>query len=330
MKQPVNGPSRREFLVLGSGIFAVAALGGATSWERRRLVRRTVPVMGTLAEIAVVARNERAAHAAIGAAVDELYAVERAMSRFTTDSDIGRANAGAFRTPVAVSAATATVVLEGLRWAAADGSRFDPCIGRACELWDVTRRTAPPAAAEVGRLAGRRLYRHLEVGRHDGSDVLLFHEPDIALDLGGIAKGYAVDRAVAALRDWGITDALVNAGGDLVAMGASPEGDDWRVGVRSPTEPSRIATTLNLRDAAVATSGDYEQFFEHGGRRYHHLLDPRTAAPGASDTHSLTVIANSCMTADAAATAAFGLDQASAARVLAAAAPDARIAPLGG
>jgi FAD:protein FMN transferase len=321
-----RGPSRRDFLVLGAGMFTVAAVG--TAWRRERLVRRTVPVMGTIADIAVVARDERAAHAAITAAIDELHAVERSMTRFNVRSDIGRANLDAYRKPVAVGAATAAVVAEGLRWAGVDGSRFDPCIGRASELWDVTRRTAPPASDAVGRLAARGLYRGLELGTRGSEHVLLYHEPDIALDLGGIAKGYAVDRAVATLRAWGVTNALVNAGGDLYALGQSADGDPWRVGIRSPAEPGRIAGRIELQDRAVATSGDYEQYFEHAGRRYHHLLDPATAAPRAATLHSTTVAAATCMAADAAATAVFGMAPAAARRVLAGAAPGAELIEL--
>jgi FAD:protein FMN transferase len=319
MSELFNGraPSRRDFLVLGAGIFAVSTFG--VTVQRRRIVRRSVPVMGTIAEIVVVTRDERHAHMAITAALEELHAVERLMTRFNRTSDIGRANAGAFRAPVAISAPTAAVIAEGMRWASLTDSCFDPCIGRAAELWDVTRRTEPPRPEAVRSLAGRSLYRGLELGRTVAGDVVVFNQPDIALDLGGIAKGYAVDRAVATLRDWGMADALVNAGGDLYALGSSTDGDPWQVGIRSPDDPVRLAGTLPLQDRAVATSGDYEQYFEHAGRRYHHLLDPATAAPRAASARSLTVAADSCMVADAAATAAYGLEAAATGRLLAAA-----------
>jgi FAD:protein FMN transferase len=321
-----HGPSRRDFLTIGAGIFAFSALG--VTLRRRQLVRRSVPLMGTIAEIAVVTRDEGAAHQAITAAVDELHAVERLMTRFNGSSDIGRANLGAFTAPVVISGATATVIAESLRWACQPGSRFDPCIGRVTELWDVGRSVEPPQPGQVGRLAGRDLYRALEIGRTGGQDVLRYHEEDIAVDLGGIAKGYGVDRAVAALRAWGITDALVNVGGDLYALGLSPEGDPWKIGVRSPSDPARMSGTLRLRDRAVATSGDYEQYFEYAGRRYHHLFDPATAAPGVATAHSLSVSADTCMTADAASTAVFGLPTTAARLILARVAPDAELVNL--
>jgi thiamine biosynthesis lipoprotein len=297
---------------------------------RRRLVRRTVPVMGTIAEIAVVARSERHAHDAITAAAGELYEVQRLMSRFDVSSDIGRANRGAAGGAVFVSSATADVVEAALRWAALPGSRFDPALGRATELWDVAHRTEPPAPAAVDRLAARALHRRIALGRVPGGALVRYADADVALDLGGIAKGYAVDRAVAALLAWGIADALVNAGGDLYALGGSEAGDDWLVGIRSPDDPVRLSGTVRLRDRAVATSGDYEQYFEHDGRRYHHLLDPATAAPCTARSRSVTTAAASCMEADAAATAVFGLDRMEARAVLARAAEAAKAAGAAG
>jgi thiamine biosynthesis lipoprotein len=320
-----RGPSRRDFLVLGAGAFVVSTFGIGVA--RRRIVRRTVPVMGTTAELLVVTRDDRAGHSALTAAADELHAVERMMTRFRTDSDIGRVNAAAQGTAVAVAAATAAVTGEALRWAGAGGN-FDPALGRATELWNVTYRSAPPELTDVQRLAGRELYRHIEIDGHRGGHVIILRDPDVAIDLGGIAKGYGVDRAVAALREWGITDGLVNVGGDLYALGSSVDDEGWSVGIRSAADPARLAGTMVVRDRAVATSGDYEQFFEHGGRRYHHLLDPATGAPRATTVHSLTVMASTCMTADAAATAVFGCPQDVARDVLRGTAADAELVAL--
>ncbi len=315
---------RRGVLALGVGAFVLAATPLAIL-RRSRRVRRTVPVMGTLAEFVVVHGDPHEAQSAIDAAIRALHAVDRSMSRFRADSDVGRANSSAGQGPVRVSPATAAVVAQALGWAEASDGAFDPCVGRAAALWEVTRRSAPPHADRVARLAGRKLYRGLEVDRHQGHAVVRLAERDAALDLGGIAKGFAVDRAAAALRARGVTSALVNVGGDLVAIGGAEDGEDWRIGVRSPHDPSELIGKLRVRDAAVATSGDYERFFRHGGRRYHHLLDPSTAAPRESSTHSVTILAGDCVTADAAATAAFGANAEDARALLARVAPAARI-----
>jgi len=301
-----NGrPSRREFVALGVGAFVVAATPGIIR-PKRRLIRRTVPVMGTLAEIGVVHRDERFAQGAIDAAIAELRAVDRTMTRFSDDSEVGHANLEAARGPVALSGATAEVIAAGLRWAEASEGRFDPTLGRAVEIWDVGHRSAPPAARELRPFAGARLYRSLELGERGGEPVVVYHDPAIGLDLGGIGKGYGVDRAVRSLREWGIHDALVNVGGDLYALGQSADEDAWEVGVRDPDDASRLVATFRISDRAIATSGDYEQYFEHHGRRYHHLLDPRTGEPRETGIRSVTVAADRCMTADAAGTAVFG------------------------
>jgi thiamine biosynthesis lipoprotein len=271
--------------------------------------------MGTIAELGVVHDDAVAGHAAIDAAIAELRRVEWMMSRYSPTSDVGRANRLAARDAVDVAAPTAAVLEAAIAWAVASDGAFDPCIGRAVELWDVEHRTTPPAAGDVRRLAGRRLFRALDLDGGARPRVRLT-DRDAAIDLGGIAKGYGVDRAADALRRQGIARGIVNVGGDLYAIGRSEDGDPWRVGIRSPTDPDGLMGTLEVADAAVATSGDYEQFFEYRGRRYHHLLDPATAAPRVSAVHSVTIRAASCLAADAASTAVFGLDRTAAARLL--------------
>jgi FAD:protein FMN transferase len=316
-------PSRREFLALGAGAFVVAAMPGVIR-PKRQIVRRAVPLMGTIAEVGVVHRDERYTQGAIDAAIAELRAVDRTMTRFSDESEVGRANLKAAIRPVGIGAGTAEVVAHALRWADRSDGAFDPTIGAAIRLWDVGHRQAPPAPSDVSRHVGG-LYRSLELGRSGGQDVVVYHDPGIALDLGGIAKGYGVDRAVAALREWGVTDALVNVGGDLYAMGRSASGDEWELGVRDPDDARKLAARFRISDRAVATSGDYQQYFEHGGQRYHHLLDPRTGAPRRSRVRSVTVAADHCMSADAAGTAVFGMDRSSAERLVAAVDPSATL-----
>jgi thiamine biosynthesis lipoprotein len=281
--------------------------------------------MGTIGEIAIPAEDERAAHAAIDAAIGELRSVESHLTRFRTDSDVGRANLAPAGSAVPIGRGTAAALHEATRWAGLTEGAFDPCLARAILMWDVGSRHEPPPAHAAHRFAGRGLYRHLELEERDGRWSLRLHHPDAAIDLGGIGKGIGVDRAVALLRERGLKDALVNVGGDLFAMGRSEDGDAWKIGVRSPADPKRLATTLEVSDEAVATSGDYVQYFEHGGRRYHHLLDPRTGEPRESSWRSVTVAATTCCTADAAATAVFGNEPDRARRLVTEWAPPARI-----
>lgn len=327
-----DGLSRRNLLALGIGALVVASVPLALSRARRRIVRRRIPVMGTIAEIAIVAGGrpdeERAAHEAIGAAFDELRRIEALMTSFDDRSDVGRANVGAARDGVVITAETALVVRASLDWASATDGAFDPAVGRAMKLWDVSHRHEPPADADVRRYAGRALWRRVDVSAMSGSPALRFGDADVRVDLGGIAKGYAVDCAAGVLRQRGFHDALVNVGGDLVALGRSATDEPWRVGIQSPDSPSdetAFVGEIDAEDTAIATSGDYVRFFEWHGRRYHHLLDPVTGAPRATSVRSLTIQAPTCMAADAAATAVYGAPRELADRVLRARAAGARV-----
>lgn len=320
-------PDRREFLTIGAGVFVALALPVALT-RRVALVRRTVPLMGTIAEVQVAHGDERLAERAIDAAIDELAGVERLMTRFSEASDIGRANLGAARDGVRVSPATASVIEAALRWSSASDGRFDPALGSASELWDVLRRHEPPDAAQVRRLAARGFWRKVDVDTRGGTPAVRFEDRDVHLDLGAIAKGYAIDRAVDALRARGITRAIVTVGGDLYAVGGSPDGGPWTVGIRDPHDLRALARTLEVSDRAVATSGDYERFFRWRGMRFHHLMDPATAAPRRTGVHSVTVLAARAMDADAASTTAFGLPRDAALGLVRRLLPDADVIPL--
>lgn len=321
-------PTRRDFLALAAGAFVVAAVPLARR-GRPLAARRSVPAMGTTAEMVALHPDPAYAQRALDAAARELLRIEGLMTRFRRDSDVGRANLFASREAVPVSAETAHVLREALRWADATDGGFDPCLARVVDLWDVKHRHAPPDAAPLRRLAGRRLYRALEVEEAESGHFVRFNNADARLDLGGIAAGYGVDRAVETLRAWGIDSGFVNVGGDIYALGVSEDGDPWEVGVRAPgDDPHALAGTVRLSDQAIATSGDYEQYFDHGGRRYHHILDPRTAEPRLSRTHGITVMGSGCLAVDAATTACFGLERAAAGALLARVAPGAAVVHL--
>ena len=188
---------------------------------------------------------------------------------------------------------------------ARSGGLFDARLGALVRLWgfddDARRRDAPPESAQVRRLLeALRQAPAFDAGRAYGP------APGVQWDFGGIAKGTAVEEAVARLKAAGIANVIVNAGGNLRAAGRRGRAP-WRIGIRQPrgTSPADVmAYVLTDRDEAIMTSGDYERFFEHGGRRYHHVLDPRTGAP-AEGLRSVTVAHTDAAWADAASTALF-------------------------
>jgi thiamine biosynthesis lipoprotein len=268
--------------------------------------------MGTIAEIQVAHPNERFAEDAIDAAISELQWVESTMSRFRADSDIGRANASAARDGVRVTRETALVVAQALEVASLSDGRFDPAVGEVSELWDVLNRHEPPPADRVRRLAARHFWRKVDLSTRAAAPMIRFGDSDLHLDLGAIAKGYGIDRAASLLRARGVRHAIVTVGGDLFALGSAPDDEAWTVGIRSPHDENALAGKIRVSDRAVATSGDYERFFKWSGMRFHHLMDPETAAPRRTAFHSATVIANRCIDADAASTCVFGLPHAQA------------------
>jgi len=292
-------PTRREFLTIGTGVFVALSMPLALR-RRMPLVKRSFPLMGTLATVQVAHGSERVAEDAIDAALAELRWVDRTMTHFSPDSDIGRVNLGAGRDGVEVSAETALVIEAALRWASVSDGNFDPAIGSASNLWDVLHRHEPPPERAVERLASRGFWRKVDFARRGKGAVVRFNDPDVRLDLGGIAKGYGIDRSITALRSKGIAHAIVTVGGDLYALGTAPDGAPWKVGIRDPHNLDRLAGELDVADRAVTTSGDYERFFTWHGTRYHHLIDPVTAAPRRTPVHSVTVLGDNAMNADAA------------------------------
>jgi thiamine biosynthesis lipoprotein len=183
------------------------------------------------------------------------------------------------------------------------GGAFDITIEPVLSLYAFTSDDARPPPVDSIRL-------QLELIGIDGFHVgdenyIVKSRPDVRLAVGGVAKGYGVDRAVEILRSRGITGAVVNAGGDLYCLGTN-NGRPWRVGIRDPDDAEGVVRVLNVSDEAVATSGDYQRFFVVDGVRYHHILDPSTGKP-ARGTRSATVIAATTEMADALATAAFVL-----------------------
>ncbi len=177
------------------------------------------------------------------------------------------------------------------------GGLFEPAIGALVALWgfhsDALPRGPPPPASAIARLVSA----HARMSDlHVDGYLLRSDNPAVQLDFGAIAKGYGVDQAVATLRRLGIANAIVNAGGDLRAIGRHG-GRPWRIGIRHPRAPGMIAALEVSGDESVITSGDYERYYDFEGRRYHHIIDPRTGAPARGAT-SVTVIRRNGSTAE--------------------------------
>jgi thiamine biosynthesis lipoprotein len=231
-----------------------------------------------------------------------LDAVVAEMSPWEPLSDLSRYNRAAAGSWTTLPAATATVLRRAIEVAQASHGAFDPTLGALTDLWGFGPRPfsgGPPLAVDIAPLREAGGWKRLVL-----DDDALFQPGGLRLDLNGIAKGFGVDQAAAALDRAGVKSYLVEVGGELRGTGAKPDGQPWWVELeRPPTANDTERTMVALHDLAVATSGDYRRFFDHDGRRYAHTLDPATGAPTTHATVSVTVLAKDCMSADAWATA---------------------------
>lgn len=188
------------------------------------------------------------------------------------------------------------------------GGAYDVTAAPLIELWgfgpDKGKAPDPESISKALNLVGFD-----KIGLNPADGTLTFNDPGIRIDLGGIAKGYAVDQAVKILRAEKIDKGIINLGGDLYCLGSNEKNEDWVIGIRDPDDKKSVLARLSVRDKAIATSGDYENFHIYNDKKYCHIIDPRSGLPIENKLSSVTVIANDCTAADALATAIFVLGE---------------------
>ncbi len=283
----------------------VAALADGEGDRPDSLITRSEgAIMGTRVTVSLWTDDEVRAAQASAAVFEEFRRIEALMTSWGDDSDVARINAAAGARPVRVDAEVLGLIAEAQEVARASGGAFDITVGAFRGLWkfDHDKDGTIPAAAEVE--ARRPLVRWQDVKVNRRRRTVKLRRAGMRVTLGGIAKGYAVDRAVAILRERGFVDFLLQAGGDLYVAGR--RGDRrWRVGVRDPRGDSAASFAVTeVENQTFSTSGDYERSVIKDGVRYHHILDPATGRP-ATRSRSVTVMADDALTADAWSTALF-------------------------
>ena len=263
--------------------------------QNKSMRKESRVMMGTFVE--VISSDRRAADIVF----DEIKRIEGLLSRYKPESEIAKIN-----TKGRIKASTDTFYTMRKAkefWLLSDGA-FDVTIGPLMNIWGFTdKKYRIPDAQEVD--ATLKLVGFNKVVLDDSLNIIEFKDSDMKLDLGAIAKGYAVDCAVRRLKQEGINSCLINAGGDIYCLG-DKSGQPWVVAVQDPRGED-LVEYLQLKDKAVATSGDYQQFFVKGAKRYSHIVNPKTGYPADMGVVSVTVIAPDCLTADALATTVFVL-----------------------
>jgi thiamine biosynthesis lipoprotein len=295
---------------LGAALLLLAGIA-ATPAAHAEWLRREEAIMGTRVYVELWAEDAAAGNAAIDAVMASMRHIDELMSHYRPESELSRINAHAAEAPVAVDPELYDVIRESIHYSEITEGAFDITYASVGYLYDYRNRIRPTEAEIRAKLPGVN-YRFLKLDPAHHS--VGFERPGMRIDLGGIAKGYAVDRGIGILQARGVAHAIVTAGGDSRIIG-DRLGRPWVVGIRHPDDPKRVITRIPLVDSAISTSGDYERFFDEDGVRYHHIIDPHTGH-SASKVRSATILGPTAIETDGLSKTAFVLGPEKALKIL--------------
>lgn len=248
---------------------------------------------------------------AIELVFDELKRLENILSFYRDSSEISLINQRAGYEYVHLSKEALYIIKKAKEYSEISGGVFDITAAPLIELWGIfTEKQRVPLSEEINKAKALIDYRNISI--NDISSTVKLLKKSHKIDLGGIAKGFAADKAVEIYRDNGIKSAFINIGGNVLVLGNKPDGSSWNIGIQNPLEPrGECIGAVAVTDKTVVTSGNYVRYFIKNNIRYHHILDPRTGYPAESGIMSVTIIAESSIDADALSTAAFilGLEE---------------------
>lgn len=254
---------------------------------------REEAIMGTAIRVELWHEDAVTARAAMAAVMDEMRRIDRLMSPYKPDSELSRINREAARRPLVISQEMFDLIQRSIEFSKLSDGAFDITFSSVGYLYDYRAGTRPTDEQIARALPGIN-YRHLRLNR--AKRTLHFARDGVRIDLGGIAKGYAVDNGIALLNARGVKHALVTAGGDSRVIG-DRRGRPWQIGIRDPRRPGEVVAVLPLTDIAISTSGDYERYFDADGVRHHHIINPKTGK-SATGVHSVTILAPDSITAE--------------------------------
>ncbi|MBE3518865.1 MAG: FAD:protein FMN transferase [Firmicutes bacterium] len=299
-------PRFRMFAAVSALVLLLAVLSSGCRPSDEPVSREELGLFDTRIEIRAYGKN---AKSAVNQAFDELRRLHNLFDVYDPNSEISKVNSNAGKAPVKVSPDTLEVVDRALYFARISDGAFDPTVLPLVKLWNVGgENPRVPQEEEIRNALALVDYRKVLVDRENST--IFLEAPGMGLDLGGIAKGYAVDKIVSVLRKNGVTSFLINAGGNVYVSGRKPGDALWRVGITDPlADPSGTETYLGIftgTDISVVSSGDYQRYFEVNGVRYHHILDPKTGYP-ARGLRGTTVIGVSSTDCDGLSTTLFVL-----------------------
>jgi thiamine biosynthesis lipoprotein len=283
-------------------VFAASVLSFVSPVRAEWVERTTDGIMATRIAVELWAQDAAQGNAAIDAVLDEMRRVDAAMSTYKPTSELSLINAKAAAGPVRISDELFDLLAISLDYSRITDGAFDVTYASVGYMYDF-RKHVRPNQEQIGKALPGINYRHVLLDAKTRS--VRFARDGVRIDLGGIGKGHAVDRGIAVLRARGVDRALVTAGGDSRIIG-DRFGQPWVVGIRHPDRKEEVIARIPLEDAAISTSGDYERYFDDGGVRYHHIIDPHTG-DSARKVRSATIIGSSATRTDGLSKTAFVL-----------------------
>jgi thiamine biosynthesis lipoprotein len=278
------------------------------------LYKETRLALGTFVEISVSEQKPRQEIVqAVDLAFAEILKIHHLMNRFDPQSEISKINREANKRPLRLSPEMLEIIKHSLEFSHLSEGAFDISVAPLLDTWGFYRKGKKrclPSDQEIKAALEKVGYKNIVLD--EKAATLYFAKAGMQIDLGGIAKGYAVDQARDILVKKGIKNALINAGGNIYALGKKANGQPWKVGLRHPRKPGKLWKNFVLEDKAIATSGDYENYFILDGKTYHHIFDPRSGYPVETEIASVSVITDQATDADALSTTFFVLGKAKA------------------
>jgi thiamine biosynthesis lipoprotein len=269
---------------------------------RAEWLDRSESIMGTRIYVELWHTDAAQGKAGIDAVMAEMHRIDRLMSHYKPDSQLSAINARAAKEPVVVDPELFGLLRESVRFSELTEGAFDITYASVGYLYDY-RKHVRPTDAEIRKALPGVNFRNMVLDEKHHS--VRFEKPGMRIDLGGIAKGYAVDRGIELLQKRGVQHAVVTAGGDTRIIG-DRFGRPWVIGIRHPDDEKKLVTRIPLVDTAMSTSGDYERYFDEDGVRYHHIIDPKSGR-SASRVRSATILGPTAMQTDGLSKTAFVL-----------------------
>lgn len=293
---------RRLIAILLTMLLGILAAGCAKKTEEEIPTIKTRFIMGTVVTVKVYGANGSKIAQEV---LDKLDHLEKLMSVNIADSEVSQINAKAGMEPVVVSEDTFEVIQRAVQYAHQTDGLFDPTIGPLVQLWGIGGNHAKvPTPEEIANVLPLVNYKNVVIDEE--AKTIYLSQRGMMIDVGGIAKGYAADQAIEIYRKNKVKSAFINIGGNVMVHGTKPDKSLWRIGIQDPRAVrDDLMAVVQLNDQAVVTSGDYERFIVRDGKRYHHILNPKTGYPSDSGLISASIIGKESFDADALSTSVF-------------------------